>query len=409
MRTIKSIVNNIVFLVLLLTANSCKENVKRDNSSVKTEAHIATDSITSEIESLYDKEVFNGFAVSIVDSKGIIYNKGFGYADVEKKKKYTEHTLINIASISKVFIAAALLKAEEMALVDLDESINKYLPFEVKNPNYPNDLITVRQLATHTSSIVDTDIYMQTCYVNKDDIPIGESLKRYELYYQNPSKNWMPLAEYLKKILQKDEVFYEDSTFAKRKPGALREYSNIGAALCALVIEYATDKPFSEFTKTYIFEPLNMASTTWFFEEADSTNYSKLYYDGEVLPYYKILSYPDGGLITSSTDLSKFLIELINGYSGHGSILDADSYKEFFKSQLEESAFGGKENFNVGLFIDKELAYNVIGHTGGDPGTNTMMFFNIEDKKGRILITNTDSKKENSMGTMWEIWDALKK
>ena len=398
-----------VFLVLWLTVNSCKENIRPSKNSGEIESDIALDSVNNEIEYLYHKGVFNGFSASIVDSTGIIYNKGFGYADVNKKKKYTENTIINIASISKVFIAVALLKAEEMNLIGLDDPINKYLPFEVINPNYPNALITVRQLATHTSSIVDTDIYMQTCYVNKDDIPIGDNLKRYELYYQNPSKNWMSLAEYMRKILKKDEVFYNVSTFSKRKPGALREYSNIGAALCALVIEYATNKPFNEFTEEHIFKSLDMTSTTWSFEEAESANYSKLYYDDDELPYYKILSYPDGGLITSSTDLSKFLIELIKGYSGNGLVLNSDSYKEFFKSQLEENALGGKENFNVGLFIDKELAYNVIGHTGGDPGTNTMMFFNTENRKGRLFITNTDSKKENSKETMWSIWDALKK
>ncbi len=409
MQVIKNTSNKIIFLVLLLVINSCKEHTKHIENIKKIESKIALDSVNYEVEKLYKTNIFNGFAVSIVDSTGIIYNKGFGYADVEKKKKYTENTVINIASISKVFIAAALLKAEEMNFIALDDPINNYLPFEVTNPNYPNELITIRQLATHTSSIVDTEIYMQTCYVNKDDIPIGESLKRYELYYQNQSKNWTPLAEYMRKILQKDEAFYNISTFSNRKPGALREYSNVGAALCALVVEYAADKPFDKFTEEYIFKPLNMASTTWFFEEADSTNYSKLYYDDEELPYYKILSYPDGGLITSSTDLSKFLIELINGYSGNGTILKADSYEEFFKSQLEENALGGKENFNVGLFIDKEIGYDVIGHTGGDPGTNTMMFFNTKDRKGRIFITNTDSKKENSSEVMWGIWDALKK
>ena len=98
---------------------------------------------------------------------------------------------------------------------------------------------------------------------------------------------------------------------------------------------------------------------------------------------------------------------MINGYSGKGSILNPESYKAFFKSQLEEKALAGKQNFNVGLFIDKELAYNVIGHTGGDPGTNTMMYFNTETKQGKLFITNTDSKKENSDPVFWEIWNTL--
>ncbi len=188
-------------------------------------------------------------------------------------------------------------------------------------------------------------------------------------------------------------MFYNSSTFSKRKPVEVYEYSNIGAALCALVIESASDRPFNEFTKEYIFEPLAMSSTSWFFEDVDSTNYSKLYFDNQELHYYKILSYPDGRLITSSTDLSKFLIDLIRGYSVNGTVMNSDSYKEFFKSQLKETVFEGKENYNIGIFIDKELAYNVIRPTGGDPGTNTMMYFNTENRTGKIFIANTDSEK----------------
>ncbi|MEP5339416.1 MAG: serine hydrolase domain-containing protein [Algibacter sp.] len=401
--------NTIIILSLMLcfSCQNGKNKKKKNNEKANT---IETSSFNKEMDSLYNTGVFNGFSAAIVDSTGIVYNQGFGYADIDKQKKYTKNTIINIASISKVFIGVALLKAQEMNLIDLDDPINKHLPFKVINPNYPNELITIRQLATHTSSIVDTDIYMETCYVNKDDVSLAENLKeKYGLYYQNPSKDWMPLTEYLSEILQKNASLYNASTFSKRKPGEVYEYSNIGAALCALVIESAASKPFNEFTKEYIFKPLEMSSTNWFFEDVDSTNYSKLYFDDQELPYYKILSYPDGGLITSSTDLSQFLIELIKGYSGNGSILKAESYKEFFKSQLKETAFERKENYNVGIFMEKELAYNVIGHTGGDPGTNTMMYFNSKTKTGKILILNTDSKKENSGGVFWGIWNALDK
>ncbi|MEP1488199.1 MAG: serine hydrolase domain-containing protein [Algibacter sp.] len=398
---------NTIIILSLMLCFSCQNGKKKNNEKANT---IETSSFNKEMDSLYNTGVFNGFSAAIVDSTGIVYNQGFGYADIDKQKKYTKNTIINIASISKVFIGVALLKAQEMNLIDLDDPINKHLPFKVINPNYPNELITIRQLATHTSSIVDTDIYMETCYVNKDDVSLAENLKeKYGLYYQNPSKDWMPLTEYLSEILQKNASLYNASTFSKRKPGEVYEYSNIGAALCALVIESAASKPFNEFTKEYIFKPLEMSSTNWFFEDVDSTNYSKLYFDDQELPYYKILSYPDGGLITSSTDLSQFLIELIKGYSGNGSILKAKSYKEFFKSQLKETAFERKENYNVGIFMEKELAYNVIGHTGGDPGTNTMMYFNSKTKTGKILILNTDSKKENSGGVFWGIWNALDK
>ncbi|WP_298500111.1 serine hydrolase [uncultured Algibacter sp.] len=368
--------------------------------------------LDKKLDSLYNLKIFNGFSATIVDSTGILYNKGFGYANVEEKKKYTANTIINIASVSKVFIGMALLKAQEMNLVNLDDPINMHLPFKVINPNYPEDVITIRHLATHTSTIVDTDIYLETCYINKNNIPISENLmEKYGTYYQNPSSNWIPLKEYLSKVLKGSGEFYTESTFANRKSGEIYEYSNIGAALCGLVIESAAKKPFSNFTKEHIFKPLKMHSTGWFFEDVDSSNYSKLYADNHKLPYYRILSYPDGGLITSSTDLSSFLVELIKGHYGNGTILNANSYKELFKPQLQEKAFQEKENknegYNTGLFLDLEPAYNVIGHTGGDPGINSFMFFDTKTGRGRILITNTDSQKENSGAVFYEIWNSI--
>ncbi|WP_338815332.1 serine hydrolase domain-containing protein [Bernardetia sp. Wsw4-3y2] len=401
-----------LILSLVIIISSCQDNPKQvaetEQKTTVSKINSLKPNINKELDSLHNLGVFNGFSVSIVDTSGILYNRGFGYADIKNKKEYTENTIINIASISKVFIGISLLKAQEMNLLDLDAPINDYLPFEVINPNFPDELITVRHLATHTSSIVDTDIYMKTCYVNRNNIAIDESLKeKYELYYQNPSNNWIPLEEYLAKILVKGNELYDTATYANRKPNEIYEYSNIGAALCALVIESVAKKPFHEFTKEHIFEPLGMSATSWLFEEVDSSNYSKLYFDNQELPYYTILSYPDGGLITSSTDLSKFLIDLIKGYDGNGKLLNKDNYEEFFKSQLKKENFKGKENFNVGFFLDKELAYNAIGHTGGDPGTNTLMYFDSEKKVGRIFIANTDSEKENSNDVFWGIWNVL--
>ena len=403
--------NKSILTLVIVLCIAC-QNVNKEKTSLtsRQESQKEIAAFQRELDSLYQLGVYNGYSLAVVDSIGIKYNQGYGFADVKNKKEFNANTQINIASISKVFIGIALLKAQEMDLLNLDEPINAYLPFEVVNPSYINEPITIRQLATHTSSIVDTDVYMETDYVNKDDIPLAENLKeKYDLYYQNPSSDWVSLAAYMNKLLAKDGDLYHVSTFANRKPGDVFEYSNTGAALCALVIENAAKQELNLFTKEHIFKPLNMSSTAWFFEEVDMANYSKLYADDQELPYYKILSYPDGGLITSSNDLSLFLLDLIQGFSGNGTLLKPNSYKELFKSQLAEAAFQGKENYNVGLFTEKELAYNVIGHSGGDPGTNTMMYFNTKTKTGKIMILNTDSQKENSKEVFWGIWNVLDK
>ncbi|MEM8484373.1 MAG: serine hydrolase domain-containing protein [Bacteroidota bacterium] len=389
----------LLVLVLLLLFSCQKENKVPDSTS---------QSLTARLDSLYEADVYRGFSVAVVNEDGLLYNRGFGFADVAAGRPYTEETIINIASVSKVFVGVALLKAQELNLLDLDDPIGDYLPFTVANPKHPEVPITLRHLATHTSSIVDGDTYLETDYINKDDVPIGPALQeRYKSYYQNPSSAWMPLADYLRKLLQAGEVWYADSMYADRAPGALFEYSNIGTALCALVIELAAEMPFHAFTTQHIFEPLGMSATGWRFEDVDMASYSKLYLDDKELPYYTILSYPDGALISSSTDLGLFLSELIQGYNGRGLLLSSEGYEALFASQLSDTQLDGREGFNAGLFIEKHLAYNDIGHSGGDPGVNTLMFFDSETLTGRVMILNSDSDKENSYDIYWGIWNAL--
>ena len=396
-------------LFCLCRSKQSHNEIENQSNGISIKDSLALAVMDKSLDSLYHTDIFNGFTATVVDSLGVVYNRGFGFADVASQNAYTPKTLINIASVSKMFIGVALLKAVDMGLVHMDDPINDYLPFKVEHPYYPAKPITVRQLATHTSGIVDTDIYLETCYVNTNDVPLQNGLERYASYYKNPAKDWMPLVSYMQTVLDVNGEYYQRETFAKRAPGTTYAYSNIGAALCGLIVEQAAGQAFHEFTKQHIFLPLAMEATSWLYQEVDMGLYSKLYYDDMELPYYTILSYPDGGLITSSTDLAKFLIELIQGYSGKGMVLSKKGYTELFRSQLPDSAFTNKKDFNVGIFTEKELPYHVIGHNGGDPGVNSMLYFNTKTKQGRIFITNTDSKKENSKAVFWAIWSALEK
>src|SRR5688572_26882646 len=93
-------------------------------------------------------------AAIIIDNK-VVWSKGYGYADKESKLPFTVNTIMNIGSISKTFTGVCLMKAVEEKKLSLDEDINKYLPFKVVNPFFPNEKITLRQIATHTSSLTD--------------------------------------------------------------------------------------------------------------------------------------------------------------------------------------------------------------------------------------------------------------
>ena len=93
-----------------------------------------------------------GVGAAIIVDKKLMWSRGYGYADLSRKKPFTPLTIMNIGSISKTFTGACMMHAVEEKQLSLDEDINSYLPFKVINPNFPNEKITLRNLATHTSA-----------------------------------------------------------------------------------------------------------------------------------------------------------------------------------------------------------------------------------------------------------------
>ncbi|WP_289644728.1 serine hydrolase domain-containing protein [Maribacter aestuarii] len=377
-------------LILFLVCNLVYISINAQSKDTTTKK------LTSELEQIAQRNHINGFSVAIVNSDSVLYTHGFGFADVSNQKKYTSHTVQNIASVSKTCIGLALLKAQEMGKLNLDDPINKYLPFEVTNPHFPEESITIRHLASHTSTIRDASQYERRGYILRNS---ENGQARVNMNFRS-SDDLMNYDLFLEKILSSKGEWYKKKNFIKKKPGEIFEYTNIGAGLAALVLENAVGQPFPEFTKTHIFDPLEMSNTGWFLKDVDDSKHSKLYAERDLeLAPYQLVNYPDGGLITSSTDLGKYLSELISGYNGNGTVLNTESYKELFSPNLNEENHKNRsdsaynDEYNMGIFMGMS-ATGQIGHSGGDPAVTTLMFFNSQTNTGKLLIANTELSKE---------------
>jgi len=377
----------------------------------------AQDSLTAELEALRDQGHFIGFGVAIVNRQGALYQHGFGFADAQARKPYGIHTIQNIASVSKTVIGLALLKAQELGKLTLDDSVNKYLPFRVVNPAFPKVPITLRQLATHTSSIHDNDFYFSKNYYLKpgqDITGLPRTFEDEQTFISADSAVALPV--FLKAVLTPKGKWYQPKGFLARRPGELYEYSNVGATLAAYVVELATGQPFPAFTARYLTRPLHMSDSGWNFGEVDFAQYSRLYQSPTVAqPYYGLTTYPDGNFITSVADLSIYLRELIRGYQGHGTVLQSASYRELFRPQLAAGNFDQRkegnpysDSYNTGLFMG--FSYNgFIGHTGGDPGVVTLMFFDPKAGIGRFILLNTSITDKAGGAALYKILDTLAK
>jgi CubicO group peptidase (beta-lactamase class C family) len=351
------------------------------------------DSLTTSLQQIITKDSLPGMSVVLVNANHVIYEHNFGYADVEKRINYTSQSIQEIGSVSKTFIAVALMKAIELGYFNLETDINTILPFKIVNPNYPNSVITVRELTNHSSSILDNPAILPNTY--QFDIAFAPyDTAAYKLlknlgYQQKISDS--PLKTFLYDYLSIDGKYYNSQNFGTIAPGGSSHYSNIASALAAYLIEVKSGMSYAKFTEKNILRPLKMYSSNFFLKATLLDKYAKPYYALKAsFPFFHFITYPDGGLRTNTSDLSKYLIAMINGYKGDQSLLSTQSYKAMFTPQFS------KEHPPVGISLayrNKGIFWNLynngtIGHDGDDPGVSSFLFFNPKTGLGGVFLCN---------------------
>ena len=156
------------------------------------------DQLLQFIESTLDTYLIPGLSISVVKDESIVWEKHFGYANIEQNILVDENTMFILSSISKTVTATALLQLFEDNLFMLDDDIDDYLPFDVNHPDYPFVPITFKMLLSHTSGIQD----------NWSVMP----------YYDGDSE--LELSYYLSQYLNPGGEFYNaNANFTNASPG----------------------------------------------------------------------------------------------------------------------------------------------------------------------------------------------
>jgi len=350
-------------------------------------------SLTPTLEALQGRGKLPGFAAAVVSGSKVLYQRGFGLADVAARRPYTDQTLQNVGSVSKTVVGVALVKAIELGYFDLDTEIERILPFTVRNP-HGRLPITVRHLVTHTSSILDDDEVYGHSYLIAHGADRKSPLYRsFERDSTVPGRADTSLGGFLRAYLAAGGAHYKKTNFAKAAPGAAYHYSNIGSALAAYLVQVKSGMGFDAFTKRHIFEPLGMASTRWHPDPALGARQASVYgHRLQAYPRYALITYPDGGLTTSASDLARFLMAMVKGYRGGEGVLTKAGFTLLFDPQFAPDALPAgspKGEPNSGVFW-RIRANGQVGHTGSDPGVTAFMFIDPASGTGRLLMTNTE-------------------
>lgn len=353
---------------------------------------------TPENPTLLDKQLLEtmekfrvvGLAAAVFTDNKLVWKGGYGWSNLETGRTVTYDTLFRAASISKMVTATALMQLYEQGRFKLDDDISQYLGYEVRNPNYPDDKITFRQLLTHTSSIVDSGAY--------------------DTILQGP----LPLTDIdIKELLVPDGQFYEEDTFANYQPGSNFCYSNFGTMIIGRLIEKLSGLSFEKYCSRYIFSPLNMDAG---FEPADIKNWKNiavLYRPDADLENYTPtkdnfhetkpsptaphvpgapVHSPAGGLRASCPDLAKFLQAHMNGGTYKNTrILKSDTADLMHSIQWFGNSMNGfykQKGLNFHITDDLVPGKRLIGHAGEAYGLVGDAYYDPDRNLGMVFLIN---------------------
>lgn len=387
----KPILFSLIVTFLSMTIISCDK--EDDNLVLPPEPITSPAELSAAMEDILMNTEVPGFAVTVVKNDAIVYQEAFGYADVQAQTPYTNETVQHIASISKTFAGAAVVKAIEQGYFTLETDINDLLPVQVQNPKRPNDTIRVKHLVTHTSGLLDNvGTYLaENYYILPGEDVATEAAQKLINALGIEQREARTLEEFLAEYYLEDGEMYSLDNFADTAPGTTWSYSNVATGLMAYLIETVVEQSFADYVKAQVLQPLGMSSSTYDITEVNQSELAKCYLDkGHPFPLYANDSYVEGNMFTNNVDLGKYLLNMTKGARGDSEVLFSQSaYQLLFEDQLDPGIVPADFADNHGIFWIKNG--NRIQHGGNDFGVSTYLEFDASGNSGYSLMTNMDA------------------
>jgi len=279
----------------------------RDVEPFPTLVRYDSTSLDSFIRNIMTTEHVPGVAVWCSKDGQVIWQQNYGYARLEDSMPVTNTTIWTLASISKTVTGSAIMQLWERGEFDLDDDVNDYLPFDVRNPRFPDIPITFRMLMTHTSSIRDNYTIFGLLEVHGDcSVPLGEFFENY---------------------LVPGGIYYQRYNYDLVPPGTKYTYSNVAVGLLGYLVEVIEDS-FPVYCQDSIFKPLSMNKTSWFLANLNARHLAMGYewkgshYDSTGL--WGTPEYPAATLRANIRDLAQHLTAMLQyGAVGANRILDS--------------------------------------------------------------------------------------
>lgn len=335
-----------VFLLCLLTSSTLVFSRAQDVQKIEEQIH-----------ALLEDQTLPSLAIGVLKDGKVIYQKAFGYADVENKVKATVQTSYQLASLTKPITATAILKLHQQGLINLDDPITEYITVKKVDDSFPDP--SIRQVLNHTAGL---GTY-------------------FDIYYEDEAVKPTSFLEAWEKY---GTIFQE--------PGKVCEYSNLGYGLLDYIISKAATTSYVGYLKDKLFKPLKMSGS--FVMEKTTKSNPKIAnkYDSslEVLPFVWNNTPGAGNVASSVPDLLRFAaFHLQNLKTGP---LDAKIIDEMQTYQAPNTLFHYYKDTYYGLgwyVMEADQGQKVVWHEGGMMGASTVLKLFPKENLAIVLLTNT--------------------
>jgi D-alanyl-D-alanine carboxypeptidase len=289
-----------------------------------------------------------GVSVGVVTPEGK-WSGAAGISNLETQEATQTDDLFNIASTSKPFTSAVILRLQEQGKLSLDDTIDQWLP-EIAEKIPDGENLTIRQILNGTGGLWD---YFNDSEEFTDDLAAD--------YASGSTRDWQP----------EDLVAYafDKPPFSGDSSTGQWTYTNTGNVIAALIAEKATGKPFKEILASEILQPLGLKNTFFTSEDADLSQRARGYDDSltedgnrgqdGILEDYSFvdtgkIAYGPGSIVASAEDLAVFYNSLASG-----DLLQPESTAEIFN------------------YVDVQSASNSNGDNSVDPPSSDTFQFGL--------------------------------
>lgn len=321
-----------------------------------TSAGVTSSDSASQVEALFqpwNKLTVPGAAVAVVHHGKVVYEKGFGCANLEYDIPIKPETIFHVASVSKQFTAMAVVLLEQDGKLSIDDEVHKYLP-ELPDYGHP---ITLRQLLQHTSGIRDQWSTLGLAGWDLKDVITQDQILR--LLFRQKELNF--------------------------PPGERMLYSNGGFTLLAEIVKRVGEKPFPEFCQERIFAPLGMSRTHFHLRLGDIVPNRAYSYEPRPRGFgLAPLNYANVGatsLFTSAGDLALWLDNFREPKVGAAQVI----------SRLQEQGVltsGRKIDYALGIGTGKYRGLRTLAHGGADAGYRSYVVWFPAQEFGVAIASN---------------------